>query len=108
MIRFLFRCLSTVALAIGVVMAVLDATRTVAASTLVMTPLGTSWAAASPDTMEQARAFVTQKLGAALWDPMLTSILALPGFVVFAGVSLILYVIGRKPARRHGGFALEA
>ena len=43
MIRFLFRFLATIALAVAVIMAVLDATRTVAAGEWVMTSLGTSW-----------------------------------------------------------------
>lgn len=106
MIRFLFRFLSTVALAVGVVMAVLDATRTVAASALVMTPLGMSWAAISPDTLDRAKTFVTGSIGAAMWDPVMTSVLALPGFAVFGALSLAFYVIGRKPAPRQGGFAL--
>ncbi len=105
MIRFLFRLLSTVALAIGVVMAVLDATRTVAASAIVVTPLATSWDAFSPGTLDQAEAFVTRMPGAGLWDPVLTSVLALPGWIVFAALSLLFYAIGRKPATRPDGFA---
>ena len=107
MIRFLFRFLSAIALAIAVIMAVLDATRTIAASALVMTPLGVSWRAMSPDTLEAAQAFVTGTLHPLVWDPGVVAVLALPGFVVFAGLSLILFVIGRKPARRLGGFVLE-
>ena len=55
MIRFLFRFLATIALAVAVIMAVLDATRTVAAGDWVMTPLGTSWLAVSPATLESAQ-----------------------------------------------------
>ncbi len=107
MIRFLFRLLSTVALAAAVVMAVLDATRTVAASAPVLTPLAASWGAASPDTMEAVRQFVVAKVHPLAWDPVFLWVLALPGFVVFAALSLLLYAIGRKPARRSGKFAYE-
>ena len=40
MFRFLFRLMATFALAVAVIMAVLDVTRTIAASRLVLTPLG--------------------------------------------------------------------
>ena len=107
MIRFLFRLLSTVALAIGFVMAVLDATRTVAASAIVMTPLATSWAAFSPGALDEAEAFVTRTFGTAFWDPALTSVLALPGWFVFAVLSLLFYAIGREPVGQPDGFALK-
>ena len=58
MIRFLFRLLATISLAVAVIMAVLDATRTVAAGSLVTTPLGTSWLAVSPATLESTQAAV--------------------------------------------------
>lgn len=107
MIRFLFRFSATAALAASVIMAVLDATRSIAASALVMTPLATSWSAASPDTLGQAETFVRQRLDPLLWDPVAASILALPGFAVFAGLALLLYAVGRRPERQRRGFALE-
>ena len=55
MFRFLFRLAATIALAVAVIMAVLDATRTVAASQLVLTPLDTSWLTVSPDTLARCR-----------------------------------------------------
>ena len=45
MLRFIFRLAAMVALSISVIMAVIDATRSVAASALVMTPLNASWLA---------------------------------------------------------------
>ncbi|WP_274626819.1 hypothetical protein [Arvimicrobium flavum] len=107
MIRFLFRFLAAIALAIAVIMAVLDATRTVAASELVMTPLVDSWTAMSPDSLEAAQAFVSSRLHPLVWDPVATSLLALPGFAVFALLSLGLFAIGHRPVRRSGDFALE-
>jgi hypothetical protein len=104
MIRFLFRLLATVMLAIAVVMAVLDATRTVAAGTLVLTPLGSSWLALSPDTIGKAQAAI-EAIHPALWDPLTLSVLELPGFAVFTVLALLLYAIGRKPARRLDPFA---
>ena len=55
MFRFLFRLMATFALAVAVIMAVLDVTRTVAASRLVITSLGASWRGVSPATLERLR-----------------------------------------------------
>jgi hypothetical protein len=97
MIRFLFRLLSMVALSVSVIMAVLDAARSVAASALVLTPLGVSWASVSPETLAKASEAVATSLSPLAWDLVVTNILALPGFVVFAALALLFYTIGRRP-----------
>jgi len=107
MIRFFFRFLATVSLAVAVVMAVLDATRTVAAGNFVLTPLGTSWMSVSPETLEKAQDSIAA-LYPLLWDPVAVFVLKLPGFVVFALLAFLLYVIGRRPARRLDPFAQRA
>jgi hypothetical protein len=107
MIRFLFRFLATISLAVAVVMAVIDATRTVAANDWVMTPLGASWMAVSPDTLDKAQSALAA-IHPALWDPIMLFVLKAPGFVVFAGLALLLYALGRRPARRLDPFAHRA
>ena len=107
MIRFFFRLLSALALSVAVIMAVVDATRSVAVDGLVLTPLATSWAAVSPDSFALARTTAEHHISAALWDPVALAILSLPGFVVFLLLSLLLYAIGHRPAR-HRGFGTLA
>jgi hypothetical protein len=105
MVRFVFRLLATVSLAVAVVLAVLDATRSVAASRLVLTPLGESWKAASPHTLENARLAVESRWPF-LWDTAVAWLLAAPGAAMFALLALLLYAIGHRPERR-GDFAAE-
>ena len=107
MIRFLFRFLATISLAIAVVMAVLDATRTVAAKTLVMTPLLTSWHKAFPQQLAQFRVFLEQGIQPLAWDPLATTVLRLPGFAVFAILAFLLYAVGRRSQRRIGRFVVD-
>ena len=108
MIRFFLRFLATVSLAVAVVMAVLDATRTIAVGDWVMTPLGASWMAVSPDTLEKTQTAVETMLHPFLWDPVVLGLLKLPGFAAFALLALLLYALGRKPAKRLDPFAQRA
>jgi hypothetical protein len=96
-VRFLFRLLAVTSLSAAVIMAVLDATRTIAASSLVITPLATSWAAVSPATLQGFEDVLVRKLGPLAWDPVAATLLGLPGFVVFAVFALIFHAIGRRP-----------
>ncbi|MEW9807155.1 hypothetical protein [Mesorhizobium marinum] len=107
MFRFLFRLMATFALAVAVIMAVLDVTRTIAASRLVLTPLRDSWASVSPGTLEQVRVFIVENTHPLVWNPIMTSLLDQPGFAVFGVLAFLLYAIGRRPERRIGRFVAE-
>ncbi len=107
MIRFIFRALALLVLAVAVVMAVMDATRSIGASELMMTALGESWFSWSPQTLNIAQAAIQRYTLPVLWDPVMIWILTLPGFVVFCGLALLFYIIGRKPSKRTGRFASD-
>jgi hypothetical protein len=108
MIRFLFRLLAMVALSVAAIMTVLDATRSIAASALVTTPLGESWAETLPDLLMLAEQNVRHYIHPLAWDPVALFVLGLPGFAVFGALALLFYAIGRKPERRAGRFAIHA
>jgi len=103
MIRFIFRVLATLSLAVAVIMAVIDATRSIAGSAWVLTPLAESWQAVSPDSFAAAGDFVRTATLPMLWDPAALAVLSLPGFAVFAGLALMFYLVGRRPERRRFG-----
>lgn len=98
MFRALFRLLSMIALSIAVIMAVIDATRSVAAETLVMTPLISSWRDVAPSLLEGLEQSMTRSLPPFLWDPVMTTILSQPGFAIFTVLALLFAMIGRRPA----------
>ncbi|MBN9218134.1 MAG: hypothetical protein J0I79_09290 [Mesorhizobium sp.] len=105
MLRFIFRLAAMVALSVSVIMAVLDTTRTVAASALVLTPLNASWLAVSPDTRAAFETYVRAKAGPLLWDGVIAWVLNQPGFAVFAVLAFLLYAIGYRRQPRTGRFA---
>lgn len=103
MLRFIFRLAAMVALSVSVIMAVIDTTRSVAASALVMTPLNASWLAVSPNTRAAFETYVRAKANALIWDGAISWVLSQPGFAVFAVLALLLYAIGYR--RRRAEFA---
>lgn len=98
--RFMLRLLSMFALAIAVIMAVIDATRSIAAGEWTLTPLSQSWRAASPDTFNLVQDAIQHYVLPALWDPVMVSVLALPGWLVFCILAFIFYAGGRRLHRR--------
>ncbi|MBO6900710.1 MAG: hypothetical protein JJ864_05120 [Rhizobiaceae bacterium] len=105
MIRFFFRLLATISLAVAVIMAVLDATRSIAADQIVMTALSQSWQSVSPGSYAASEAAVSEVLAPYAWDPIVLTLLSAPGFAVFLVLALLLYLIGRRPERRTSRFA---
>lgn len=102
MIKALLRLLSMILLAVAVIMAVLDATRSIAAGALVMTPLGVSWVSLSPESLGRFEAMMTSSLPDFVWDPIFLAGLSLPGFAVFAALSLLLALAGRRRVGHSG------
>lgn len=107
MLRFLFRMLGMLALAVTVITLVVDATRSIAAGRLVATPLIESWQAVSPDTLSALRTLIQAGVHPSVWDGIAVYVLGLPGFAVFAVLALLFAFLGRRPEKRVGRFALE-
>jgi hypothetical protein len=93
MLKALLRLLSMVLLAVAVIMAVLDATRSIAAGAVVLTPLRSSWMAFSPQSLTGFEALVRDNLPDLVWDPVM-----LPGFAIFAALWLPAALAGRRRA----------
>ena len=105
MFHFLFKILGLFILALAVVLAVLDITRSITASDIVLTPLGSSWAAISPQSLLQSRDLVQEWTHPYLWDPVLTFVLQLPSWLVFWLLAMVLLKLGQKRENPYGRFA---
>jgi hypothetical protein len=102
--RFLFRLLTLLSLCLAVIMAVLDATKSIALSSLQPTPLGALFFDLAPGVLEAMRQALETGPAAFLWDPVALAVLRVPGFIVFAVLAFLFYAIGRRPAARAGRF----
>jgi hypothetical protein len=100
MIGFFARFVGLWLIAGALVALVVDGTKTIAASQLTVTPLGTTWFSISPSSLMAAQAFVQQTveayIGHWLWDPLIQWILMLPSWLVLGLLGGWLVYAGRK------------
>ena len=104
MIGFLSRFAGMWLIAGALVALVIDATKTVAASALVVTPLGLAWTNLGEASKMSAQEFVQQKIeaftGHWIWDPLMQWILVLPTWAVLGAAGFLLTYLGRHRRRK--------
>lgn len=95
MIRAILRFFGLWLLAAAVVAAVIDAARSIADSTLVVTPLGQTWFQLHAASLNLAQALVERYVSPVAWDPVMTAVLHTPTAVVVGAIALLLLLAGR-------------
>lgn len=105
--RLIMRFLALSSLALGVISFVIDATRTIGTSKLVVTSVGQSWTQLAPQSLENARAYLETHALPGLWDPGITSLLAAPTAAVLGFLALLFYMIGYRGEKRRTRLALR-
>ncbi len=100
MFKSILRLLGLFALALAVITAVLDVTRTIADSAPVITPLGTDWFNFSPSSLNLSQAIIQRYVHPVLWDPVFVKILLMPSWAVFAILAGLLLWFGKPRERR--------
>jgi len=91
-----FRILGVWFVLLALVALTVDATKSLAASTLIWTSFIDQWLAIHPASFAAARGLVEAKLYPWLWDPVLITFLSLPAWLVLGGLGILIYWIGRK------------
>ena len=105
MIRLFFRILALLSLAGAVVAAVVDSSRSIAASALSLTSFGEVWSGIAPDSLGKLQETGPQYLGAGIWSAVSNFILAMPAVAILMILALLFYAIGYKRENRYGRFA---
>lgn len=98
MFRFLLRFVGFWFLAGGFVALIVDGTRSIAASALVLTSAGDAWFAVSPGSLAAMEAS-TRKISPALWDSAIAPALSAPAFLVLLIFGIVLMMLGRVRER---------
>lgn len=101
MIRLSIRVIAYFSLALAVITAVLDLTKSIADSAISIKPLGLAWLEFSPNTLNDAQAFISGYLHPIIWDPIIQKLLLAPSWVIFGVIWFVLSMITRK---RHSRF----
>lgn len=100
MLGFVSRFFGLWLIAGALVAAVIDATKTIAASTLTVTALGEAWASIGMTSLLATQTFVQQSiepvLGRWIWDPVIQSVLLLPAWLVLGGLGFLFTWLGRR------------
>ena len=104
MVKFLFRLLAAASLALAIILAVMDATRSIALSVIDPTPIGALWLEHAGGSLTAVQSLLSGPL-ALLWDPAMLTLLRVPGFVFFAVLAILLYAIGHRPSAQPATFA---
>jgi hypothetical protein len=108
MIGFFSRFVGLWLIAGALVALVVDATKSVAASALIVTPLGAAWSDLNVATLMSAQEFVQRNIeptiGRWLWDPVIQTILLLPTWGILGGLGFLLTWLGR-PRRLKSAYA---
>src|SRR5262245_41367066 len=75
----------------------IDATKSLAGGgAWAVTPMGQQWQALSPETLRDAKAAIETSVSPVVWDPVMTTILDAPTWVVFGILGVLLYWLGQK------------
>ncbi len=85
--------------------AVVDTSRSIAASKFVLTSLGKGWTELAPNSLNAVQTFIQTRLPVVLNDPAFLFLLAMPAAAVFAVFAAIFYAIGAKRENPYGNFA---
>jgi hypothetical protein len=96
MIRALLRLLGVVFLAAGFILLMYDGAKSIADSRIYIYKLGQLWTDIHVASMQAAQAKVQASLPAVVWDPLITTVLDQPSWLIFGIVGTVLILLGRK------------
>ncbi len=101
MLRFIVRVAAMLVLAAGFAALVIDGTRSIAGGELSLTPFSDLLKSRLPG-LEQA---IGKNIHPLLWDPVATSLLRLPAWLVLALLGLLLLRVARRRVPAPGALA---
>ena len=84
-------------LLLAMVAAVVDATKSLAGGVAwVVTPMGEQWQTLNADSLTATKSWIETSVSPFVWDPVMTTVLHAPTWVVFGILGVLLYWLGQK------------
>jgi hypothetical protein len=102
--RFLLRFASLVALVVAVIAGTIDSIQSVAASSVVLTPMGDAWKDVSPGSLASLQSLISFYIHPRFYDFAMQWLLLQPAFAIFLVISLLLWMIAYKKPPVAGRF----
>jgi hypothetical protein len=102
--RFLLRLSSLVALAVAVIAGTIDSIQSVAASAVVMTPMGDAWQDVSPASLVALQSSIAYYVHPRFYTFIFQWLMLQPAFGVFLVLALLLWMVGYKKSPVAGRF----
>lgn len=96
MIRSLFRLAGVIFLAAAFILLIYDGAKSIADSRVSIYKLGQLWTDVHAASLQAAQEKVQQSLPAAAWDPLITTLLNQPSWLVFGLIGMLLILLGRR------------
>ena len=96
MIRLTVKFIGILCLVMTVITVVLDITKSIANSAIVMTTLGEYWAELNRESLLLLQPAVERYLHPFFWDPVIQNILLSPCWLVFFLLAILLLWLGRS------------
>lgn len=96
MIRFLFRFVGVLCLAAAFILVIYDGTKSIAGNNLYLTSVRELWDLINAGSLAQLKPLIEPYANGLLWDPIMLTLLAAPGWSVFGGLGIIFVLLGRK------------
>jgi|SRR5262245_35547689 len=95
MIRFLFRFIGMLCLALGFIFLVYDGTKSIADQRWYITKVSDVWTALHETSLAQVQPTL-ERIAPVLWDPVASTVLNAPSWLVLAILGALLMLLGRK------------
>lgn len=96
MIRFLFRLLGLMLIALAFILFVYDGTRSIAGNKIFITQVGDVWSNVHQNSMLLLQPAIERHVAIWLWDPVALTVLTAPSWLVLAVIGALLILLGRK------------
>jgi hypothetical protein len=96
MIRFLFRFIGVLCLAAAFILVIYDGTKSIAGNNLYLTSVRELWDLINAGSLAQLKPLIEPYANGLLWNPVMLTLLAAPGWSIFGGLGIIFVLLGRK------------
>jgi hypothetical protein len=97
--RAVLRFTGTWIIGLGLIMLIIDGTKSLASKSITWTSLENIWTQLNPATLEATFSFFGSRYFADLLHAALLALLSYPAFAVFGILGIVLTLVGRRPRR---------